>query len=156
MLNAQDWVGGTRGESADVDSRVAGMRVVVADDEPFLRIAMAGFVRALGATVVAEAANGREALATLRAEDEPVDAIVSDLNMPELNGIELIQGLADHALNPAVIFVSGSDPRLLRAAEMLAVTRGIRLIGALEKPLSKRKLADLLSTVREDRSVTRV
>lgn len=67
------------------------LRVVVAEDEPDLRLLLRLQLEAAGFAVVGEAADGAEALALCAAERP--DAIVMDLLMPGTSGIEAIERL---------------------------------------------------------------
>ena len=63
------------------------IRVLVADDHALVRAGLCGLLRQLpGVQVVAEAADGREALA-LVAKHRP-QVVLMDLAMPELNGLD--------------------------------------------------------------------
>lgn len=64
------------------------LRVLVADDEPDVRLLLRIGLRHHDITVVAEAANGLEVLEACA--EEQVDAIVLDLLMPKMNGFEVI------------------------------------------------------------------
>lgn len=90
---------------------------------------------------VLEAANGREALALMK-EHKGVDAVLTDLAMPELGGQELAQRLSELRPGLPVIFMSGySDDDLTR--------RGLLEAGIpyLEKPFSPEALARMMHTV---------
>lgn len=71
------------------------LRVVIADDEPDVRLLLRIQLSQLGLDVVGEAADGIEALASCAATQP--DAIVLDLLMPRMNGFEAIPELRrDH------------------------------------------------------------
>lgn len=75
--------------------RDVSLRVLVADDEPDVRLLLRLGLRHHDITVVGEAADGFEVLAVCN--DRPVDAIVLDLLMPRMNGFEVIPELQrDH------------------------------------------------------------
>ena len=71
-------------------------RVLIADDEPIIREGIRDAIdwEILGMEVVGEAEDGEEALE--RAADLGVDIVLVDMNMPFLNGIELIRALPNH------------------------------------------------------------
>lgn len=75
-------------------------RILVVDDEKIIRESIGYILKKEGFSVT-EAANGKEAYERLLAEH--VDLIISDLEMPEMKGIELL----DHAMNldPQTLFV---------------------------------------------------
>lgn len=93
--------------------------VLVVDDDPLMRKVLTRRLERLGHTV-REAEDGRQALDILRAE--PVDLVLTDLRMPEMGGLELLENLkADPALRDVpAIMVSGADDstETIRAIEL--------------------------------------
>lgn len=65
----------------------SAVHVLVVDDEPFLREAIAGYFEAQGFSV-GQAASGREALSYIA--DQPVDVLVSDVRMADGSGIDIL------------------------------------------------------------------
>lgn len=96
------------------------IRTVVVDDEPTAR---AHIVRLLGADpavrVVAECRNGMEALELLR--KEPMDLIYLDIQMPHLNGFEMVKRLPQGKEQPFIIFSTAFDRYALKAFDVRAV-----------------------------------
>lgn len=88
-------------------------------------------------TVVAEAGDGAEALECLR--DNNVDVLFLDIQMPELNGFEVLERI-DPANRPVVIFTTAYDSYALKAFEQNAVDY-------LLKPISRERLADAVKRV---------
>ncbi len=89
---------------------LAGMRVLVVDDNPNARAVLADCLRALPLRVEL-AAGAAEALALIRAADgeRPYAAVFTDLDMPGMDGIELIDAVkSDHALHapPRMVLLS--------------------------------------------------
>lgn len=114
------------------------MRVVIVDDEPLARDRL----RALLAQVpdvelVAEAGDGQAALQAC-AEHSP-DAVLMDIAMPGIDGLEAARHLASFEPRPAVIFCTAYDAHALSAFEAAAVdylvkpVRAERLAAALER-----------------------
>src|SRR6476646_9118617 len=95
------------------------IRALIVDDEP---IARAGLRTLLGAeadvAVVGECRDGAEAVARIRA-DRP-DLVFLDVQMPELNGFEVLGTLEPNEL-PAIVFVTAYDEYALDAFEASAV-----------------------------------
>jgi CheY-like chemotaxis protein len=79
--------------------------VLVVDDEPSLAAAYARSLKAAG-FVVHAATNGRQALEHLASTR--FDAIVSDLAMPELDGIGLLRAAREYDLDVPIVLVTGS------------------------------------------------
>lgn len=69
--------------------------VLVVDDEDVLRALIASIVADLGLRPL-EATNGREALAVLEAEREPPILVITDVMMPQMNGVALVHQLRQH------------------------------------------------------------
>ena len=80
-------------------------KILVVDDHPSTAHMLARVLSRLGPHVeVLSATSGPEALK--RVEEEPVDILITDLMMPEMNGVELIETLNNQpALSPAVTFL---------------------------------------------------
>ncbi len=91
-------------------------RVLVVDDEDALRRAMQRILERAGYEVVT-AANGREATRWLE-DISTLDAIVSDLRMPEMNGLELLRAVRSHDLDLPVLLVTAA-PDVASAIEAI-------------------------------------
>lgn len=67
------------------------IKVMIVDDEPFIRQGLRILIdwEKYGYSICAEAANGKEAAEKLRAEE--YDLVITDIKMPNMNGIELIE-----------------------------------------------------------------
>ena len=84
-----------------------GFRVLVAEDEPVSRILLEKFLRSSGfiAKVVANK-NGAEALKEFAENPDSYDAVFTDVNMPEMGGIELMDELFKIKKVPVVVISS--------------------------------------------------
>jgi EAL domain-containing protein (putative c-di-GMP-specific phosphodiesterase class I) len=91
------------GGAAAVEPASRGLVLVVDDEAPIAR----GYARILGAAgfVVDVALDGREAAAVAR--DKPYDVILSDIAMPEMNGLALLRSVREHDLDVPVILMTG-------------------------------------------------
>ncbi|HEY4360523.1 MAG TPA: response regulator [Bryobacteraceae bacterium] len=67
-------------------------KALVVDDSRAVRMILSRTLKELGYEV-REAANGREALEVLDAEEASVSLLLADWNMPEMNGLELVKRL---------------------------------------------------------------
>jgi two-component system response regulator AtoC len=81
-------------------------RVLVVDDEPLLRRLMRRALSGMQLEVV-EAANGLEALKLIETHD--FSAVVSDVRMPVMGGLELVAELQRVAPELPIMLVSGSE-----------------------------------------------
>jgi DNA-binding NarL/FixJ family response regulator len=82
------------------------LRVVVADDHPAYRAALARVLRENDIDVVAEASNGESAIRAAL-ETRP-DVVVMDLNMPGVSGLDATRRLSDEAPSTRVLVLSVS------------------------------------------------
>jgi EAL domain-containing protein (putative c-di-GMP-specific phosphodiesterase class I)/FixJ family two-component response regulator len=118
-------------------------RIIVVDDEPFVLKVLARQLSLLGHEVVAFE-RAEDAISML--DDGPsVDVVFTDLQMPEMDGVEFVRRLAGASYEGQLVLVSGEDPRILRSAERLARARGLNVLGALPKPATREQLKDHLS-----------
>jgi two-component system LytT family response regulator len=114
------------------------LRAVIVDDEELARAVLREHLSAHpGITIVGECANGFEAVKAV-GELQP-DLLFLDIQMPKLNGFEVLELLPDP---PAVIFVTAYDEFALRAFEVHA-------IDYLMKPFSPERLATALERALE-------
>lgn len=90
-------------------------RVLIVDDEPLL---LRGFDRVLSRVGydVVTASNGRDAVELIQHDD--FDAIVSDISMPGVNGIQLLRAARERDLDVPVLLVTGA-PAIETAVEAL-------------------------------------
>ncbi|HEY4059855.1 MAG TPA: EAL domain-containing protein [Kofleriaceae bacterium] len=98
-------------------------RVLVTDDDPQMRRVCSRALSNEGWDVTL-AENGKEAILAVRDALIPFDCVVSDVNMPELDGFELIQAIRAHDEDLPVLLMTG-DPTLdgaVRAIDSGAVS----------------------------------
>ena len=117
--------------------------VLIVDDSAMMRTIIRRTVQMTGVEVgaVHEAANGREALAVL--EKEKVDAVFTDLNMPVMNGTELLREMAardwDH-ISRVIVSTDGSSARREEVKDLK-----VRMY--VEKPFAPELIRDVLMGV---------
>lgn len=121
------------------------MCILLVDDDEFLLDLMSASLRQFGAGHVDTAANGNKVLSLLRS-GEHYDVILTDLNMPEMDGIELMRHLAERKYLGAIVLLTGEHSKVLQTANMLAKAHQLRLLGVLQKPFSLAALGKLLGT----------
>jgi CheY-like chemotaxis protein len=118
---------------------VADFTVLVVEDHDFQRRTMLQILANLGVGSVLEAADGEAALTLLEAGKVP-DVIVCDLDLPGMDGVELVRRIADRHPGLGVVFASGLDDQVIDAAAATARGYSVTVLGALRKPLTARAL----------------
>ena len=110
--------------------------VLIVDDQPDVRLAFAFMLDALGCKV-AEAPDGQGALDYLA--KHKVDVVLSDLYMPDMNGMELIERIHKQPLpRPRIIAMTGSDNLAYGASLQAAAIVGADAV--LRKPITRDRL----------------
>jgi two-component system LytT family response regulator len=120
-------------------SASASLRVCVIDDEPPARRALEWLLsREPGVTVVGSTGDGASAIALL--EETRPDAVFLDVQMPGLDGFEVLRRLTPPA--PTVVFVTAYDAYAVRAFEAQA-------LDYLVKPFSDERFSVVMARVRQ-------
>lgn len=107
-------------------------RILVVDDEPHIRHFAATWLE-LHKHKVTLADNGRDALDVLRKRD--FDLLITDVGMPKLDGIELIEALRERSLPRAVIVLTARHDE-----KQLSVQNPRQHIRVLSKPFDPQKI----------------
>jgi two-component system chemotaxis response regulator CheY len=117
-------------------------RILIVDDSVLMRTALRRTIGMVGVEVdrIIEASNGIEALEVLN--DEEVDLVLSDLNMPDMGGVELIHRMKDSENYKDVpVVVISTESSETRIKELLE--QGIA--GYLHKPFTPEEFRSMLT-----------
>ena len=117
---------------------------LVIDDDEFARTVATLHVKGIGATDIATAADGEEALALLDAADRHPDVLLVDLSMPNMGGAEFLRHAASRGFEGRVILVSGLEEDTLNIAESAAKYQHVDVVAQIPKPLTLEKLREAL------------
>lgn len=119
-------------------------KVLLIDDDPMMEELMLPVLKALGMGDIIVANEGKEALDIIDEEAETISLILCDLRMPGMDGIEFLRHLGAREYAGEVIIISGTDVRLLESVYDLGVAHKLSILGALEKPVTTKALAEVL------------
>lgn len=119
--------------------------VLVVDDDDLQRQFLARLLARAGIGPLFWATNGRSALEAFREEQQPIDVVVCDLLMPEMDGIEFLKQVSDEGYTPSIVISSGADEDTQREMETVARTHGLRVLGFIPKPVSVDALLTVLA-----------
>ena len=118
------------------------LRILVVDDEPAVRDAVSMALRRAGHDPVA-VRNGRDGLAAL--ENGGFDAVVTDIFMPQRDGVELIRALRGAARPVPVLAMSGGSA--YGADAVLPMARMLGAQATLRKPFLPSELVAAVEAV---------
>ncbi len=125
------------------------MKILLIDDEPFVLKLQARQLANLGYADVSVCESAREALARIAADPLCYELVITDLQMPEMDGVEFVRELGRMEFCGGVVLVSGEDSRVLQTAERLAKAHKLNVLGALQKPVQRGSLETVLQGVVE-------
>ena len=111
---------------------MAQTKVVIADDDPIIRMDLREMLAGMGYDVEGEAGDGKTAVDLAR-KGHP-DLVIMDIRMPELDGIEAARILTSERIAPVLLLTAYSEPDLVQRAAQAGV------IGYLVKPFREAQL----------------
>lgn len=130
------------GSDVLTDESLRGNEIVlVVEDDAVVCSVVRVLLERYGYTVF-DAPNGAHALNMTHLFEGPVDLILTDVDMPELNGAELISALETEGSVPKILMMSGHMPQHLRRKSMAADRYPF-----IKKPFSHRELATQVRAV---------
>jgi response regulator NasT len=113
------------------------LRIAVADDEPDMRDYFSRILPRLGHQVVVLAQTGRELVERCRVVQP--DLIITDIKMPEMDGIEAALLLYEEQAVPVILVSAYHNPELVARAE------ADHIMGYLVKPIKQADLAPMIA-----------
>lgn len=128
------------------------VRMVVIDDEYYIRTGIRDAIdwKSINVEIVGEAEDGEQGLELILAQKP--DLVLTDIRMPFMDGLELIEKISDSQIGCGVIVLSGFDEFEYAQA---ALRHGV--LDYLLKPIDKAKLKETVQkacqTIRNRRSV---
>ena len=123
------------------------LRILILDDEPFMRRTIKAMLRVVGRFAVTEAGDGETALRLLPTARP--DVVLCDISMEPMNGLQFVQRLRSHsdprlrAMAVVMLTVHADEPTIQAVADL-----GIN--GYLVKPISPKLLGDRLGAIFRD------
>lgn len=110
-----------------------GLRIVIADDEPIMRMDMREYLQGEGYAIVGEAADGFDAVEACKREKP--DLALLDIKMPLLDGLSAARIIRDESLADAVVLLTAySEGEFIEHAKEFGVA------GYLVKPIDEKSL----------------
>jgi CheY-like chemotaxis protein len=136
---------------------LAGLRVLVTDDEPFSLSIIGRMLREMGCKDVLSADNGTKAFGLIQVKSyPPINLAIVDFNMPDINGLQILKlirtGQTAAARNLPVLMLTGTaDGGLVTAAAALDV--GAFVVKPVSKATLSTRMIKALAEPREPKPV---
>ncbi len=138
------WQSTTSPEPVASPSASAPRRLLVVDDEPGICELIADVAEGVGYEVRME--HDPCEIWTMLASFTP-SVIVLDLEMPHMDGVTVLQSLAEEGCNAAILLISGLADGTLSRAERIGRDLGLHVVGSITKPFSVARLEEMLSAL---------
>src|SRR5438874_1248575 len=117
----------------------AGPRLLLCDDSPIERLALAHYLRSSG-YAVDEAGDGKSALQFLK--NRNVDLLLLDLQMPEIDGFAVLNYVSEHRKALPVILLSGMPPDEIQ--DQMSELKSRELPPLLLKPVDPEQVVEMV------------
>ena len=118
----------------ETSDTLASRTILLVEDDPPLRRLIRGALESRGCVVI-EARNGAEATDIARAHEAPIDLVLTDVEMPHVDGFDLVERLRTIRPETAVLYMTGAQHKV-------PVRGGLKISGHayLYKPFTPQEL----------------
>jgi CheY-like chemotaxis protein len=117
------------------NASLSQLSVLVVEDADLSRRRLVDSLRSMGVRSILEASDGIVALQQLARPEQVPDVVLLDLNLPRMDGIEVMRHMAARAIRVGVVLMSAAQERALARAREIGPTPGLTLLGSLSKPI---------------------
>lgn len=125
----------------------ADLRILLAEDDSFARRLTVSTLKRIGINHITEATDGLQALKAIAAAKTPFDLIVSDWNMPNMTGLDLLRLVRDeHPAMPFLMLTGNAG------IDMVKTARTHRVDAYVVKPFSTDQLRSKIAAILNIRS----
>ena len=125
--------------------------IIIVDDDQFQLKLLSHQLAMVGYESVTAFDDGQTALDHMVGKFLDGTVVILDLNMPNMDGLEFLERLKDTQFSGALLLVSGEDERVLQAAEKLASSYHLQVLGHLSKPVQQEQLQKYLNALSRNR-----
>lgn len=123
------------------------LSVLLVDDDEFVRGVIPRMLAEVGITSTHVAESAETAL-QIASRERDLDIVISDLEMPGVDGLEFLRRLSEQHPRAAVLIFSAKGPDILRSVELMARAYGLTVLGVLPKPATIAALRDIVNRYR--------
>jgi EAL domain-containing protein (putative c-di-GMP-specific phosphodiesterase class I)/ActR/RegA family two-component response regulator len=124
------------------------VRVLIIDDDEYVRSMIGRLLAKLGVTEVREAADGIAGVRLIDGDPRNFHLAIVDIDMPNSDGMEFLRLMAQRKYAGALMILSGKPAALLNSVQVMAEEYGVNLLGVAQKPPSMALLKNALNSCR--------
>ncbi len=128
-----------------------GLTMMVVEDNNFQRAVATKVLEDLGCEKVLSASDGQDALEKIVAHPDRVDIVISDLDMPGMDGVEFLRNIAERKLADAMVVASALDESLVHTVEDMAEEHGLQVLSNVPKPVTRDKIRTVIEQYRKEK-----
>jgi len=124
----------------------AALKILIVDDQLSVRTVARMSLEKIGVRLIHEAENGQQALKT--ASIQPLDLIISDFNMPEMDGLALLRAVRGHPAlrkTPFILVTGRGDRELVIKAAQAGVNN--YLVKPFDQATLQKKMEEVLGRI---------
>lgn len=130
------------------------LNVLVVDDSRAMLGVISEILKELGVKSCSCVTTGEEAIQLIKRGDAPFHVLFVDLNMPGMDGMELVHELAKLEYTGGIVILSNLDNKILQLAGEITKKHRVHLIGCLSKPITQQNVAPTLQKLKTLHRVT--
>lgn len=124
--------------------KLQDVSTIIVDDSKSIRAVLDAALNQLGVTNISHCSTGQEALSMINTRPNYFELLFVDLNMPEMDGMELIRHLGTQEFTGSIVIISGMEIRVINLASEIARQNKVHLIGNIVKPIDLEDLQHIL------------
>lgn len=129
-------------QTGEANSPFARISVLVVDDEPFAQKLATAVLRQIGVKTVMVAKNGHDALKILAEPHQKFDLVISDWNMPEMTGLNLLKKVRETWPDMPFIMLTGKT-----TGDFVLAAKDNGVNGYIAKPFAPAQLTAKIAAV---------
>lgn len=121
------------------------VNTIIVDDSKSIRVVLDAILNQFGVKSIAHCGTGLEALNMINGRPDYYELLFVDLNMPEMDGMELIRRLGNQNYKGSIVIISGMEVRVINLASEIARQNKVHLLGNIVKPIKVDELEHTLT-----------
>jgi len=125
-----------------------GVRVLIIDDDKYMRSVIGRLLDNLGVEEHREAVDGIAGIKAIETAERPFDLTIVDLDMPGSDGMEFLRLISQRKYQFPIMVLSGKPAALLNSVRIMAKEYGLNLLRVAQKPASVELLREVLNSCR--------